>query len=263
MKKETETSSEEEKTEESSEQPQSENETSENETQEDEQKTGQSEDYLSTSEKPENKEDETDWQKRYSDSSREAMNLKKELDQKQKEIEDWDKWLQTNTDIAETIKQRADNPYKTSTSPESSELSKRVQGLEEMIKYQNITQNNRIIQNFERSQIGTTFIPDLRAQMRPYTKALVDGGIPLEEALSISFEKVIGKKANQIDKNSLIQRKVNEDATTTTSNSLLTKNNSSIQVTDEESRVMNRMKFKNDKEKTAFLEKLREVREQK
>jgi|GEM_PF-6219962 len=176
-------------------------------------------DYLGSEDDNTSKiEEDGSFKKRYADSSREAQRLAKEVEAKQKEIDDWVQFVESDPELAEAVKNKTGKPF-----------GKEVEKLTQLeTRLANIEKKERelTIKSFEsdKKALGFVFNHDVRRQIGEIAKNLESVDVPYEEALEIAYIRLnktgIVKQATESGKKqAFAQSKVNSEATYTTSNS--------------------------------------------
>lgn len=216
----------------------------------DEPKTGATTDYVQDA-KP-----ETDWQKRYSDSSREALKWKEEAEKTKAELENWNKFVGENPDVAQLL-ERQRNGESVNFTQQDSALLEKVNFIESKFQEQEIEKSNRIIEKFEE---GKGITSKQREKMAPIVTALVKGDnpIPLERALKLAWIDIndpdTAKEAmTEGEMKAYAALKNNDEATYTTSNSTINAKGKTITLSPEEQKILDRMPG-TPEEKAALLE---------
>lgn len=161
--------------------------------------------------------DDDGYKKRYSDSSREAQRLAAEVAAKQKEIDEWVEFVQSDPDLAETVKAKSGKTF-------GKEADKLVQ-MEQRLA--NIEKKERevIIKSFEidKKKDGFEFNPDVRKKIGAVAKSL-ENVMSYDEALEVAFirvnkDKITQRATDSGKKQAFAQSRTNSEAIYTTSNS--------------------------------------------
>lgn len=161
--------------------------------------------------------DDDGYKKRYSDSSREAQRLAAEVAAKQKEIDEWVEFVQSDPDLAETVKAKSGKTF-------GKEADKLVQ-MEQRLASIEKKEREVLIKSFEidKKKDGFEFNPDVRKKIGAIAKSL-EGAMTYDEALEVAFirinkDKITQKASDTGKKQAFAQSKANSEAIYTTSNS--------------------------------------------
>lgn len=233
-------------------------------------RSGGSEDYLGTSKpakKDDDDEEESGYKKRYSDSSREAQKLKKELDELQSFIEG-DEELHTLFKDKYEKGYRPTSKAKEGGNEEISALKGEIEELKSIVTSGQSQNNEVTIQSFEnrvKEQTGKAITPSMRDEMRPLVRQLVAAKMPLERALRMAYFETYGdtitaEAAKAGEKRALATKKAAEDATETQKGQSKAPSRNVITLTPEEVRQAKKMGVTTQEGLRKFALKLQEVR---